>query len=709
MSTRALAPVLHYLRHFDAAAPERGGDDGQLLERFSQGGDEAAFAAILKRYGPMVFGVCRRIVRDRHDAEDAFQATFLLLVRKGASLRQPHLLGHWLYGVAYRVALKARLRAARCPAAGDLVDGLAAPASEDAAWRDLGPLLDGAINALPPRYRVPFVLCHIQGLTYAQAARRLRCPEGTLATRLARARQRLRARLAKHGPAATLGAGAFTASAASAAPPALLVVSTVRIGIAFRAGCTTAVPAAITGLTKGVSTAMFTNQLRLALGLLLLAAATIGGTAAGTLGAFGASQEPPPAPALEPPPRAIVPHVPQVGASGTEPSRDGTLTQATERTPNFVVTGPNRRIVRLVGEAAERLRKSEAIRWLGKELPTWFEPCAVNVQMRDRGRGHATTLRFERDRVLGRKMELEGTLEMVLANGLPHEMTHAVLADVFRAPIPRWADEGAAILAEDAEEQERHFALMRQFRSEPQRLIPLKRLLPMNEFPGNQTALLYVQGYTLTRFLVERKDRKTFLAFLKQGMSGDGWDIAVKDHYGFDDVNALTDAWLAYVNRTLTADARTPPPQGIRGGPPHVGRARIDKDGRVLLRRPVSYYQPVTSYTKDPRANTVTPVTSYTLVTQLQSTHYDIKDIAARDLTGKPIDAKTLVQRLASDTAVLVPSSGREIDPFYLSVVKEGTMILLPRVSEPPVAEPPLPTAPPVMASPAIEPPLVDR
>src|SRR5258708_30862692 len=125
-------------------------------------------------------------------------------------------------------------------------------------------------------------------------------------------------------------------------------------------------------------------------------------------------------------------------------------------------------------------------------------------------------------------MLLDGTLDQVLCNGLPHEITHTVLADYFRVPVPRWADEGAAMLAEDAEEQQRHQALLRGFIDQPDRLIPLTRLLPMKDYPKDVMAL-YVQGHSLTRFLIDRKDRKTFLAFVKQGMNGDAWDRAVKE------------------------------------------------------------------------------------------------------------------------------------------------------------------------------------
>src|SRR5437588_6653039 len=140
MAVRQLAPVLHYLRRASGEAP-----DVRLLEQFVQRGDEAAFATLLQRYGPMVFGVCRRILRDRHDAEDAFQATFLLLVRKARSLRQPELLGNWLHGVAYRIAHKARSRALRHATAA-MVSDIPAPASDDALWRDVRPVLDRAID-----------------------------------------------------------------------------------------------------------------------------------------------------------------------------------------------------------------------------------------------------------------------------------------------------------------------------------------------------------------------------------------------------------------------------------------------------------------------------------------------------------------------------------------------------------------------------------
>src|SRR5438270_65670 len=188
MPARRRAPVLHYLRRIEAESPERRDSDGDLLARFVRTADEGAFALLLRRYGPMVFGVCRRVLHDRHEAEDAFQATFLLLVRKAASPRQPELLGNWLHGVAYRIAHKARSRALRHATAA-MVSDIPAPASDDALWRDVRPVLDRAIDELPTKYRAPFVLCHLQGLTNRQAAQPLGCPEAPVATRRSSRRQ----------------------------------------------------------------------------------------------------------------------------------------------------------------------------------------------------------------------------------------------------------------------------------------------------------------------------------------------------------------------------------------------------------------------------------------------------------------------------------------------------------------------------------------
>ena len=206
-------------------------DDGDLLERFRRGRDDAAFGSLVSRHGPMVLGVCRRVLGDPHAAEDAFQATFLVLAKRAGAVRPPGILGAWLHGVAYRTALKARGREYRRrvverhyldeqPRASDV------PQLPDT---DLGRVIDQQVNALPEKYRSPLLLCAVQGLGKAEAAARLGVAEGTVSSRLARAREMLRDRLTRRGvvvPAA--GAGVLLAEAATAAavPPALTIATT---------------------------------------------------------------------------------------------------------------------------------------------------------------------------------------------------------------------------------------------------------------------------------------------------------------------------------------------------------------------------------------------------------------------------------------------------------------------------------------------------
>src|SRR5262249_13567622 len=145
--------------------------DGELLERFAAQREEAAFAALLCRHGPMVFGVCQSILQDTQDAEDAFQATFLVLARQPQAIGKPASVSSWLHGVAYRLAMKARAEAARrrsCER--QLVSRLATESQDEVIWRDLRPVLHQEVNRLPERYRLPFVLCYLEGKTNEEAA-----------------------------------------------------------------------------------------------------------------------------------------------------------------------------------------------------------------------------------------------------------------------------------------------------------------------------------------------------------------------------------------------------------------------------------------------------------------------------------------------------------------------------------------------------------
>jgi RNA polymerase sigma factor (sigma-70 family) len=269
--------------------------DGQLLECFLARRDEAAFAALVRRHGPMVLGVCRRVLCDAHDAEDAFQVTFLVLVRKAASLRQRELVGNWLYGTAYRAALETRAGNAARQARERQVRQMPEPqaADETDVWHDLRPLLDQELNHLPDKYRVPIVLCDLEGRKRKDIARQLRIPEGTLSSRLATARTMLARRLARHRLAVS---GATLALALSELPatgvPSALVVSTIHA-----ATNTGAIAARVSAMTEGVLKTMLLNRLKTLTAGLLSAAVILVSVAL----TYHAAGEPPPAKEAEAP------------------------------------------------------------------------------------------------------------------------------------------------------------------------------------------------------------------------------------------------------------------------------------------------------------------------------------------------------------------------------------------------------------------------
>jgi RNA polymerase sigma factor (sigma-70 family) len=266
--------------------------DGQLLERFLSRGDGLAFEVLVSRHGPMVLRTCRRVLRDEHDAEDAFQATFLVLARKAAAVRGRDSVAPWLRAVAARVATKARAgddrrksRARRYEAArvAEVPEG----PGPDPERRELALLIREEIDRLPEAYREPVVLCYLDGLSCERAARRLRRPVGTITVQLARARHRLRDRLSRRGvavPAGLFGLSlAAAADAAQAAVPRALVASTIRAATPFAAGRAAVaggVPARVAALAEGVLNAMLATRLKLAAALALAALAAGAGLSA---------------------------------------------------------------------------------------------------------------------------------------------------------------------------------------------------------------------------------------------------------------------------------------------------------------------------------------------------------------------------------------------------------------------------------------------
>jgi RNA polymerase sigma factor (sigma-70 family) len=286
--------VLRFLR--TVAAGPADATDRQLLERFAAHRDGDAFAALLRRHGPMVLGVCRRVLNDPHDAEDAFQVTFLVLARKASALSRPELLGNWLFGVARRTALRARAAAAarRAVELSEVHDVPTPDPLTDLLWRDLRPVLDAEIDGLPVRYRAPFVLCYLEGLTYEEAARRLGCPLGTLSTRLTRARERLRVRLTRRGLALSSGvlAALLAQNVTTAAVPAALFDATAKAALLAAADqLAGAVSASVTSLMKGVLHAMFVQKLKTVAAVVFAVGVVTAGTGGVVLHRMGAAEK----------------------------------------------------------------------------------------------------------------------------------------------------------------------------------------------------------------------------------------------------------------------------------------------------------------------------------------------------------------------------------------------------------------------------------
>jgi RNA polymerase sigma factor (sigma-70 family) len=242
--------VIRHLRRAALLQEGSGPTDARLLEMFSAGRDEAAFEALMRRHGPMVLGVCRRVLRNAHDADDAFQATFLVFIRKAGSLRSRELLANWLYGVAYRTSMKARAMNAKRRTKERQATEVSRPASE--ACEELVAKLDHELSRLPDKYRAPIILCELEGKSRKDVAHLLGLPEGTLSWRLAHAKKTLARRLSRYGTVALVTA--LSESASTCLTPTLRATT---LKTAMTAG---AVPAKVLALTEGVMKAMLLTK-----------------------------------------------------------------------------------------------------------------------------------------------------------------------------------------------------------------------------------------------------------------------------------------------------------------------------------------------------------------------------------------------------------------------------------------------------------------
>jgi RNA polymerase sigma factor (sigma-70 family) len=265
MGERQLGGVLAEVRRLIDTRTASDLSDGQLLEVYSASRDPAAFEALLRRYGALVLSVCRRRLSDPHDVEDAFQATFVVLVRKAGAIRGREQVSSWLYGVANRIAMRLAAQGGRRRQRQQPLEEVpAAPERCESERQELRKLLDTEVGRLPEKYRVPVLLCYLQSRTQEEAARLLGWPQGTVATRLRRGRDRLRQRLIRQG--VTLSAGVMVA-----AVPSALEAATLQACLPSGAGASVAVAA----LADGVLRRMLFSRVQRAV-LFLIAVGTVG-------------------------------------------------------------------------------------------------------------------------------------------------------------------------------------------------------------------------------------------------------------------------------------------------------------------------------------------------------------------------------------------------------------------------------------------------
>jgi RNA polymerase sigma factor (sigma-70 family) len=275
------SPLSTILRNFLAdLGPEGGETDGELLARFLCGPDDTALAALVRRHALMVWGVCRRLLRSHHDAEDAFQATFLVLVKKAASVPRQAVAG-WLHAVARQTAVRLRATAAKRGRREAHVMTMPEPTAAAARDSDLAFVLDEELGRLLEHYRGALVLCDLEGRTRREAARQLGIPEGSVASRLARARAMLARRLSRRGIALSGGSGvaALGAGTASASAPPALVASTIRAASLLAAGQAAGVSAKVAALTEGTVKAMLVTKIKGVLAVAVVAGVFLAGAA----------------------------------------------------------------------------------------------------------------------------------------------------------------------------------------------------------------------------------------------------------------------------------------------------------------------------------------------------------------------------------------------------------------------------------------------
>jgi RNA polymerase sigma factor (sigma-70 family) len=417
--------------------------DADLLERFVLLRDESSFAALVGRHGPMVWGLCRRRL-PAEDAEDAFQATFLVLARRGGSIGRRQSLAAWLYTVAVRVANRACARAARRPA-GSLESEPPAPPPPVPLPADERAILDEEVGLLPERYRAAVVLCCLQGRSSGEAAAELGCPRGTVDSRLAWARKRLRARLLRRGVVPAAGGAALLAAEAPAGVPPTLINAAVRTAAA--AG---SVPEHVLHLTRGVNPPML-SKFKLAAALSL----TVGLIGAGA----GLLRQPVQAEAQKPTPPAGKPPAPPPPPGGETPPptpEDKPTARAVPNPPSLVALRKRMAATVLIDQE-QRMSLGSVLDFLGDRyaVPFLVDGSLTEVGAQQRGEG-AVAVR-QQDVMLQKTppVPLSVVLQNVLSQAqvpggrLTYRVKDGHVAIVVARPAARMLEEPVRVEAEN--------------------------------------------------------------------------------------------------------------------------------------------------------------------------------------------------------------------------------------------------------------------
>jgi len=555
----------------DAVVP-----DAELLDRFTTHRDEGAFTELVRRHGPLVQRICRRL--SPAVADDAFQSVFLALACQARAVRAPGTLAGWLVGVAGRIARQMRtaeqLRTHRLHEAG--ARSVAVEMTDHTEDAELTAALDDELSRLPGRLRDPIVLCLVLGQTHEHAAAELGSSPRTLRRRLERAKTVLRARLARRGivPAVTAalvaGVGAPVRSVS-----AELIRLTMSVVSQFPDG--RALPRALVAAHGGMTSMVrFKVSVLVATGAAVLLYLGVGWSNEGVPTDPPVPAHPPAGAARE---RQLVPPS-VVNDRPSDPPVAGADVQAGAvgnpfRSANFVVHAPTAMMARVIAAEAEYHRRALALKWLGRELPAWSKPCVIRLSPGLGGNGGASVFEFGKNptgepAVTSAAMELRGDFMQVLNSTLPHEVTHTILASHFAKPVPRWVDEGIAVLAESDEEQFNHDVRARELLNAG-RGIRLRALLRLTEYPRDMI-VLYAEGHSLARFLASRpapagvpvlKDvpvvgklfqtagadgHRRLIAFVQLGAqdnTAESWAKAAKDVYGFESIDELEEEWIA--------------------------------------------------------------------------------------------------------------------------------------------------------------------